>query len=192
MKAQKLRMSYGNTKLPKTTAIFNMGAAHDCPSDRLGLCKVSAICYAKKAERMYRQVLPYRRQQAKYWLTCTAEQFAADFRAAISRKRNKITALRFNESGDFYGKACVAKLRQIAEMLPDIKIYMYTARRDLWDAGCFVGMPDNVTINGSGFMAHNEFIPVTEFHKGPKCPADCRKCRKCQVAAGKTIQVKIH
>jgi hypothetical protein len=53
----------GNRKIPKSTAIFNMSSALNCPSKKLGLCKAAsqgAKCYARKAEILYPQVLPYR------------------------------------------------------------------------------------------------------------------------------------
>ena len=64
-------ISIGNKKLPKTTAIFNMGAATDCPSLELGLCQAfvgeKLVCYAMKAESgLYPDVLPYRRRQESF------------------------------------------------------------------------------------------------------------------------------
>ena len=199
MRENRLKLSYGNTKLPKTTAIFNMGSAIDCPSDKLGLCQLanSSQCYAKKAEKMYKQVLPYRRAQAKYWLECTPSLYFFDFLTAINRKRNPIRALRFNESGDFYSQACVDKLSKIADLLATIKVkvYTYTARRDL----DYSNISDNLTVNGSGYMADNMFIalPAKLYDKSDKkgfipCPMDCNKCSLCTRKAGKVIAVKMH
>ena len=79
----------GNKKLPKTTAIFNMGSATDCPALKKGMCqafarnpqgKMKLVCYAKKAEvQYYTMVLPYRRRQEKYWKDHSAEDFAISF-----------------------------------------------------------------------------------------------------------------
>lgn len=49
--------SYGNRKLPKETLIVNITSAQNCPSDKLGFCKHSKICYAKKCERIYKNYL---------------------------------------------------------------------------------------------------------------------------------------
>jgi hypothetical protein len=46
--------SYGNRKLPSETLIVNLTGAHDCPSDMMGYCNCSHVCYAKKCERIYK------------------------------------------------------------------------------------------------------------------------------------------
>ena len=62
-------IQFGNTKLPKSTMIFNMGTAAKCPSKELGLCSVAGCCYAGKAETQYPKHVPaYRERQATYWL----------------------------------------------------------------------------------------------------------------------------
>ena len=82
--------STGNHKIPKTTAIFNMGSAKDCPSAELGLCKAvvdgKSFCYAKKAEYLYPAVLPYRRRQEEFWKAISAELFAVQFLLLIAYK----------------------------------------------------------------------------------------------------------
>ena len=49
--------SYGNKKLPNEILIVNITSATECPSDKLGFCKCSRICYAKKCERIYKRYL---------------------------------------------------------------------------------------------------------------------------------------
>ena len=46
--------TFGNLKLPKTTMIFNMGEAINCPSRHICVaCNTPGLmCYAEKAERM--------------------------------------------------------------------------------------------------------------------------------------------
>ena len=78
-------LSQGNLKIGKDTLIFNLTAAKNCPSEKLGLCEHAKICYAKKAERLYPSVLPFRMRQSKYWDNCTAESFAADMLNIISK-----------------------------------------------------------------------------------------------------------
>lgn len=181
---------YGNNKLPKTTAIFNMGSATLCPSKKLGLCKVCNICYAMKAERLYPAVLPYRTRQQDYWTKTSAEQFVKDFIMAVGKKRNPITHLRLNESGDFHSQECVYKAEKIAKLLAifDIKVYVYTARTDLnFDSVEFL------TINGSGFMVGNSFTAVNEFKKNDiKCIGDCKECSLCTESRGLKIKVLKH
>jgi hypothetical protein len=45
--------SFGNLKQDGGTAIFNFCPSADCPSEKLGLCKLPGKCYAKKAERIF-------------------------------------------------------------------------------------------------------------------------------------------
>lgn len=185
-------LSFGNSKLPANTAIFNMQAAQDCTSRKLGLCKVSNICYADKAERMYPQVLPYRRRQEAYWKECSAEQFAKEFQAVVSRKRNPVKYLRVSESGDFRSQKDLDKLSRIADLLKGVvKVYAYTARKDL----DFSNVSGNLVINGSSFMVHNNFeaVPGDVYEsKDIKCPGDCKICSRCTVARGANIYVKNH
>lgn len=49
--------SYGNRKLPAETLIVNITSAQNCPSDKLGFCEISSVCYAKKCERIYKNYL---------------------------------------------------------------------------------------------------------------------------------------
>ena len=189
-------ISYGNHKLPKSTAIYNMSPALDCEADRLGLCEHSEKCYAKKAERFRPKVLPYRRRQKRYWIKATAEDFIEDFRKAIKVKQHKITALRFGEAGDFITQECVDKAETIATALKKDKIvtYCYTARSDLDFSEC-----ENLVVNTSSFLkatkygTTNVYFPIKEFSgKHFKCPADCRVCNYCTKKHGKIIEAKFH
>ena len=124
--------SFGNKKLPKTTAIFNITSALECKSRKLGLCQLgkdTKKCYALKAEKCYPSVLPYRNRQTNLWDNMNAEEFVKNFMK--EKGRRKIDALRFNESGDFRGQRDVNKLIKIARLLQaeGIKVYCYTARK---------------------------------------------------------------
>jgi len=189
-------ISKGNMKLPKTTAIFNMGAAHDCPSLNKRLCqafiKGKCVCYAMKAEYSYRpNVLPYRRRQEKYWKQITAEEFVNQFLQINNRKRNPYQAIRLNEAGDFWSQSCVNKAEKIAKMLKPygVKVYCYTARKDLNFSEC-----KNIVINGSGFHKkgiRGIFVMVTDVKDKPKgygvCCGDCRVCKRCIVGKNTVI-----
>lgn len=186
----KAHVSFGNSKLPKTTMIFNMGAAHDCPSDALGLCENSKICYAKAAERQYHKTCPsYRRRQESIWKKYSAEQLAEAFLKIIRAKRIKVDAFRFNESGDFWSQDCVDKLSFIAgDLKGDFGIitYGYTARKDL----DFFATTFHVL--GSNFLLDGEFRTVDHpsgYH--PICLGDCKKCTLCQGFDG-VIEVVKH
>jgi len=186
----KAHVSFGNPKLPKTTMIFNMGAATDCPSDALGLCENSKICYAKAAERQYHKTCPqYRKRQEDIWKKYSAIQLAKAFVKIIKAKRIRVDAFRFNESGDFWSRGCVEKLSIIAAWLKaelNIITYGYTARKDLdFSKVCFF-------VLGSNFLLDGEFRTV-ERPSGlhPVCPGDCTKCTLCQGYDG-VIEVTAH
>ena len=140
--------SFGNKKLPRTTAIFNMTSVRDCPSLKLGMCQAivkdklgndKCVCYSQVAERLYKNVLPYRDRQNDFWNECLArgrESGATDFVRELikSRKPSNIKYLRFNESGDFQGQHDVYLVFMIAHKLwkhHGIVTYGYTARQDL-------------------------------------------------------------
>jgi hypothetical protein len=187
----------GNLKIPKTTAIFNMCSATDCPSKRLGLCaaqKAGVKCYAKKSEVASRpEVLPYRRKQEKYWRSITSDKFALDFLSFNAMKPESFSALRFNEAGDFHGQGCVIKAESVARILRDFGVvcYCYTSRSDL-----DFSRVRNLIINGSGFTKEgitSEFKIVVDkdVPEGYKlCPMDCNGCKRCQRRGMKTAVPK--
>lgn len=182
-------ISAGNSKLPSTTAIFNMGTAKDCPSLKLGLCQAfvngKCVCYARKAEAgMWPTVTPYRKRQEQYWKSVKADQFVSEFIAFNARKRNKFTALRLNESGDFWTQACINKAEEIARLLNKYKIlvYGYTSRRDLDFSKC-----KKIKLLGSGFKKRGLsgiFLMVNDIKKDKPshfgiCLGNCRICSRC-------------
>lgn len=184
--------SIGNLKIGTDTMIFNMSPAETCQSMRMGLCKVGSKCYAKKAERVYPQVLPFRRNQAVFWTSCSVDEFVE---AVSKEKTSKIKYLRFNEAGDFRNQSDVEKANEIAKVLKEkynIITYLYTARSDL-------SFKDKTFIvNGSSWMADNEFryipkgeVPLTSDIQA-MCPGDCRTCNLCKEKLGMVIGVKQH
>ena len=185
-----IRLSNGNKKIGKDTLIINMNSATDCPSHELGLCSIEGTkCYALKSERCYPEVLPYRRDQAMYWGTHSSSEIARDLQDVLSRKRKPIDYIRFSEAGDFERQWDVDKMKDIASRVPEVKFYGYTARKDL----SFVGLPDNMVVNGSGFMVSNMFTAVKQVaEREVQCPGDCRECNLCKGARGLDIKVLYH
>lgn len=190
---------FGNKKLPKTTAIFSITPALLCVADALGMCALSKVCYAKRAEIQYDDSFPYKLSQMDFWINGTADEFVEQFRIETQNRRTPTTHLRFDEAGDFIGAKCVTKLSEIAKKLPDVKIYTYTARKDLKERGCFENLPENVTIQGSGFMVHNEFTAAPEDKieelraQGEIiCGMDCTKCDLCSIRHGQKVYVPEH
>ena len=181
----------GNRKIPRATAIFNMGSATDCPSKKLGFCqayslKGTHVCYAKKFERSYHPtVLPYRRKQEKYWKKTTAEQFIIDFVILNSLKSEPFTALRLNEAGDFWGQKCVDKAEHIARVLKTygIRTYCYTSRQDL-----NFSKVRHLVISGSNFKKEGirgTFKMIYNKKERPAgygiCKGDCNICQRCLI-----------
>lgn len=179
-------LSFGNTKLPKTTMIFNITSATNCPSKVLGLCKVCDVCYAVKSEKLWKTVLPYRTRQSMYWGLYSAEKIYMDIKAVLKRKRLKITAFRINEAGDFRDQEDVSKLDYISQRLKKefgIVTYCYTARSDLDFSGV------SFIVKGSGHKQKNgQTIVIRKGEKVPKryivCPANCKVCSLCQKTTG--------
>jgi hypothetical protein len=186
-------LSFGNSKVGADTAIFNMNAAFDCPSEKLGLCPHAKSCYAKKAERIYPQTLPYRRKQEIYWDSTDVDTFVAEFLVAIkNKKKTPIKFLRISESGDFKSQEDLEKLNLIAEKLKGIVVvYTYTARKDL----NYDNLSENLIVNGSGFMVSNNFYVINkvgdEFDKFV-CPGACLTCNLCKKSRNRNIAVLKH
>ena len=191
-------VSFGNKKLPKSTMIFNMSSAMECVSDALGLCAVSEICYAKKAERIYPQVKPYRDRQADYWLNNSACDILLDMVEVMKSKRIDITKLRLNEAGDFHYQDCVDKAEYIAShlIMHGVRVYCYTARRDLDFSAC-----KHLIVNGSNFKSEGvkrSFTAMTPRQLEQVgdsvniCPMDCTICALCASNSKKDIVVAMH
>jgi len=188
--------SFGNKKLPKSTLIFNLCAASDCPSSALGMCQVGNRCYAKQAEVQWTAALRYRRRQQILFNELTVSELVGAFKGAIlhrSERDEPVKYIRFSEAGDFKNQYEVDKLTSIFYLLkqwkPALSIYGYTARRDLH----FLGLSEVATVNGSGFMLDNDFEAVEEVKEEDLvCPGDCRGCDLCVFPKGLHIKIKFH
>lgn len=189
----------GNTKIPKSTAIFNMGTAEECPSRKLGFCQAfdqngKSICYADKAERMYPDSKPYRKRQELYWKNITAKEFVDSFIAINKLKKTQFKAIRINEAGDFHSQECVDKMESIAKELSKhgIKVYGYTSRKDL-----DFSKVKYMVLSGSNFEKEgltNIFKMVLNINDKPSgyktCKGDCSICKICLIRGNKTVIVK--
>lgn len=104
-------ISFGNRKLVSNSEtlffIWNIPAIMTCPY-RTPLCEIN--CYATKAERLYRAVLPSRMENLE---ASKGETFVADMILIISKKlstmKQKNLVIRIHESGDFYNKVYAEK-----------------------------------------------------------------------------------
>jgi hypothetical protein len=182
-----------------------MGPEKLCPSKALGFCKVGGRCYAAKAERLYKNVIPYRTRQYNYWRAATANGIAADFGLLLRKIRVPIKYLRFNESGDFFGQEDVQKLSLVAEFLKkEYKIitYGYSARRDLnFENVHFLvkGSSHNSGNNGKTIVLkkdkiknHLSTLSENEQKSWVVCPMSCKSCDICKTKTGKNIIFPMH
>jgi hypothetical protein len=195
---------FGNSKLPRSTAIFNMGPVSNgrtgrgfrflCPEYRAGTCQLPnprAYCYALWPELWRRHVYPYRMRQRAFWRTCTPDTFVDAFLQAAGRRQ--VTAFRWNEAGGIADRGDIDKMDAIAWRLPELPFYIYTSRRDLWDAGAFENLAPNLCVVGSGFCAHNAFVTVDQIPaRVTRCVSDCSRCSLCVTRRGATVYAKLH
>lgn len=183
----KLLASIGNMKLGNDTLILNITSATDCPSRELGFCKLGSKCYAMKAERIYKHPLEFRRAQTAQWDNNIPETLIQMI-LPVTQKRG-VQYIRFSESGDFRDQADVDKMSTLADILTghNLKMYGYTARQDL----DFSQVSDNMVVNGSGFMMHNQFT-ATDNPQNNICPMNCRICDMCKAKGNLNIEAKVH
>ena len=198
---QKL-LRYGNHKLPKTTAIFNLNSAKDCPAAKLNLCAVinkGIPCYARKTEKCrsmgYDMVVKYRRRQEKYWDKHSAVDIAEKIINILQNKRVKVDKFRFNESGDFKTQKDVRKMSVIAKKLKDamnITSYGYTSRSDLdFTKAQFLVKGSEHTKGNNGrvqILEKGESVPKGYY----LCPGSCKKCNMCATNNKRNIAIRRH
>ena len=80
----------GNSKLDKSTIIFNLTPAPQCISKKLGLCQLQNTnkYYALKAEKQYKNTANFRLRQKQYWTDCSVHQFIKDIGAIVQDNQN--------------------------------------------------------------------------------------------------------
>jgi hypothetical protein len=210
-------ISFGNTKIASSTAIFNMNSATDCPNAKTmengesetGLCQVPwDSCYAHKAENgMSPAALDKRRRQEYLWDNVDAVTFAKALVQTFDRKQSDITSVRFSESGDFRHRSDIIKVDRIAQMI-DTDVYTYSASHKLdWSEA------EHFTVNQSNNQADygdRLFSAVPEPEDVPEgavtCPFElakskgvdtderpkCGDCRLCIDESGPDVYVLLH
>ena len=107
-----------NSKLGKRVGVFNMLRVVTCPG-RTELC--SKLCYAAKAERMYKAVRAMRKRNFE-------ASKRPDFVDTLVREidDNHLTLVRFHEDGDVYSQAYLNKLFEVCERSRSTTFLMYT------------------------------------------------------------------
>lgn len=187
----------GNHKLPSTIGIFNLPQRTTCPG-ATAWCKLH--CYAKKAERSYKQVIPYRQwtfQMSK------REDFVEMINAELSRLRKK-KHIRIHESGDFYNQTYVNKWYEIIKANPHIRFTFYTKSFALLDfskirrlknvnafASIDMSTPKEVLKKANGWMKAYIYdcnTPADTFI----CTGSCKTCSHCYNKETGNVAFKPH
>lgn len=175
-------LTLGNRKLPKTTAIFNLPHGETCLGQTAYCAK---HCYAAKAERMYKQVLPFRKRNLQLAKT-------ADFTAKLNEEIqiSGVDVVRVHESGDFFSQDYLDQWVVIAELNPAVTFYAYTKSFKLY----FNHRPKNFIVRGSvdpsSSLKERKAALVLDgtaetFDTAPTikdtfvCPGSCKSCNYC-------------
>ena len=184
-----LMIKKGNKKpLPKFIWIISMESATECSSRKNGHCEIGKNCYALKYESnklMYKTV--ERRKKDNECINYLIENDMSDELADYLIKRNKTSKtyklkyLRWNESGDVESLEHMLFVEKVALKLYDeLKVIsvIYTHRKDIWEQFEKIRKSEHcLIVNGSGFMADNNFKAVKEFTGNNKeCSSNCVKC----------------
>lgn len=114
----------GNSKLHRSCGIFDLPTSvcfHSCPN-----------CYAKKAERIYPNVLTFKNNNLKsyqdnpdYWLIQMSRE--------IAKNKNKIRTFRIHSSGDFFSQEYISNWAVVVTAFPEIRFYAYTKNAGILD-----------------------------------------------------------
>lgn len=190
-------IAFGNKKLPKTTAIYNIGTWFLCPGRLNGFCELSTECYAKCREVMG-SVIQSRLNNYLFWKTNDAETIAKFISYSIKTeqlKGNNVNLLRFNEVGEIETQEELKKMIKISNIVylkTGIKSYVYTHNRGL---NFDIERP-NLTICGSGFMVDNKFTVVKpedykEYVNNSNCIECPQKCELCGSICSRKLGVEI-
>jgi hypothetical protein len=113
-------LTFGNMKLPTTTAIFNLPPGMTCPG-RTAFCE--KVCYAAKASKMYPSARAHRSDAMEATKDLNVFEDAMLKELAANKK---VTTVRIHESGDFYSQAYFDAWCRIAKARPDLNFYAYT------------------------------------------------------------------
>jgi hypothetical protein len=191
------KVSFGNKKLPKDTLIFNIPARITCPG-RTALC--GGACYALKAERLYKAVLPAR--QWNFEITRQPD-FVGRMGKEIERHAHKIKRVRIHESGDFYNQAYLEHWFSVATAFPSLRFYAYTksfhldfSRRpvNFWLIASFDAT--TTTAQREAYQRQRLFFQnsftIVDRHAPASCIQDCTTCDACWTGKGRALTVNQH
>ena len=193
----KPHIAFGNKKLPKTTAIYNIGTWFLCEGRLKNFCELHEVCYTKCREIMG-NTIKSRLNNYYFWKTNDARTIASFIVYSIkaeSMKGDKINLLRFNEVGEFENQEDLVKMRDISNIVYEqtgVKSYTYTHNRDL---DFNIDRP-HLTINGSGFIIDNQFTVISpseykEYVESHNCFECLQKCEMCNSICSQKLGIEI-
>ena len=201
-------LSNGNKKLKPSEdtnfLIFNLPAIKSCPFATEHCRK---YCYARKAEKVYPDVLPARERNFK---ASQEKSFVDDMITLIMAKREKqhkkTLVVRIHESGDFYNKEYANKWLEIARRCKGVTFMAYTKSFKYFDG---VKLPRNFVLRASiwddttkeqkeivtrnNWAIYTAVQQFTENDSFTRCRcSDCATCGKCWKKSEKDIRCEIH
>lgn len=191
-------LSRGNRKLEKASRLFliwNLPAVESCPG-ATPTCR--RYCYARKAERMYRNVLECRKRNM-------AASRRPDFVSgivALIEKAGPRPYFRVHESGDFYSQEYLDAWFAVARAFPETKFLAYTQSFHLDFRGCppnfvirFSVWPDTdytkVPCGPLAFIGDSRHHDPARFDAAVPCRGKCASCLLCWERSG-DVRFKIH
>jgi len=175
---------FGNSKLGKSIAIFDLLAVHSCLN-----CKSCAKdCYALKAQRMYPTVHDKRAIN-----TYLARSNLGYLKGLIieSLLLNNPKFVRIHSSGDFLSQAYLDMWVDIAKHFPSIKFYTYTkvdSILDFSEARKVINIVESVLPDGDINFGDLEYIKDKSAKYGiPICPVGVTKGKEFKCGESCTL-----
>jgi hypothetical protein len=117
MNQQHVRIG-GNSKLGSDIAVFDLPAGPTCIGASAWCAK---FCYAKKAQRLYPEVDPFRARNLEF---SNRDDF--EFLVAEEIRATGARHVRIHSSGDFYSQAYLDKWIRAGHMLENTRLLAYT------------------------------------------------------------------
>ena len=190
-------ISSGNRRMKIPT--FSLPAEKTCPN-ATELCK--KFCYAKKAERCWKNVLHSRNNNA---LESSTKDFVYDMIKLIKKCKGKY--FRIHESGDFYSQEYLNKWFDIIKQFPEKSFLAYTQMYYLdwskkpknlviywsvWADSIIEDVPEGNKAycidNGKGILPEYEYNKKGFIcKKGSKSNVTCDKCLYCFKGKGDVV-----
>ena len=194
----KVQVTRGNHKLPRDIVIWDLPHGSTCPG---ATAECKKYCYAFKAERMYKQVLPYRQVNYKMSLR---KDFAELMIAKLKSMRG-VRALRLHSSGDLYNQEYLNKWVKVIKAFPEITFTAYTKslHLDFTEAKkcknfiLFASMDPttpafmkaaNTIKRKARVVKKGEKVPTGYF----ECPGSCKSCSHCYTKGARSVAFHQH